>query len=247
VSVVWAAIWAIAGLVIGSAIWALADKQIRGALVTTLRPVCLSCGGGMPMRRWLPLTWLTGDAACPTCGESDSRSRRTWEVAVAAYFVLALAVFDAELTAPRLVIASLPLLLILAVDLKVQAVFVQDCYVAIVVGLFLGLTEGASEAANAMAGMGIALVVTAFFLLITRWLYRSLNVRTSPIGLTDIFVAAAMGSLVRADALLPALVAAVLLAAGYGIITPVLRPGSRSRLAPLGPFLCIGGLIALSL
>jgi leader peptidase (prepilin peptidase)/N-methyltransferase len=247
VSVVWAGIWAIAGLLIGSAIWTIADKQIRGALVTTVRPVCLSCGAARSMRNWLPLTWITDADVCAHCGDTDGRVRRVWEIAVAVYFVLALAVFDAELSPGRLIVASLPLLLILAVDLKVQAVFVQHCYVAIVIGLFLGLTEGASEAANAMAGMGIALAVAALFLVITRWLYRSLNVRTSPIGLTDLYVAAAMGALVRADALLPALVASVLLAAGYGIIVPVIRPGARSRLAPFGPFLCVGGLIALSL
>ena len=245
-SIVWAGVWLIAGLIIGSAIWTFADKQIRGVLSTS-RPVCIACGTVLSLRRWLPLTWVTGADACPACGDSEKRPRRTWEAAVAAYFVLALAVFDAELAPARLVVAALPLLLILLIDLKVQAVFVQDCYVAVGIGLLLGLTEGASEAAGSMAGMLIALAVAACFLVITRWLYRSLSVKTTPMGLTDLYVAAAVGALVRTDALLPALVAAVVLAAAYGIAVPILRPQARTRLAPLGPFLCIGGLIALAI
>jgi len=245
VIVVWAGVWAVAGLIIGSVVWSLADKQIRG-LLTTSKPVCLSCGAPLPMRGWFPLTWLLGAGFCPSCGESDKRSRRTWELAVGSYFVLVLVILNSDMPAWRLVASSLPLLLILAVDLKTQAVFVQHCYVAIIGGLFLGLSEGASEAANAMAGLLIALAVAALFLLITRWLYRSMNVRTSPMGLSDLYIAAAMGALVRADALLPALVSAVVLAASYGILAPMLRPQSRSRLAPLGPFLCIGGLLALA-
>ncbi|CAN5780614.1 hypothetical protein BH23CHL4_BH23CHL4_10990 [soil metagenome] len=245
-SVIWAGVWALAGLMIGSVTLTLAAKQIRGML-TTSRPICLSCGAALSLRRWLPLTWLTDAGVCPACGDADKRSRRTWELAVAAYFVLALGILGGEMYAARLIFASLPLLLILAIDLKTQAVFVQHCYVAVVAGLFLGLTEGASEAANSMAGMVLALAVAALFLLITRWLYRSMHVRTLPMGLSDLYVAAAMGALVRADALLPALVAAVTLAAAYRIVVPVLRPRSRSRLAPLGPFLCIGGLVALAI
>jgi leader peptidase (prepilin peptidase)/N-methyltransferase len=243
---IWTGIWAVAGLLTGSATWILADKQIRGVLADP-RPVCLSCGARLPVRRWLPLAWLTGDDVCSSCGDSDKRSRRTWEIAVAAYFGLALGIFDAELSSVRLILAALPLLLILAIDLKVQAVFVQHCYAAAGIGLVLGLTDGLRDAANAMAGLLIALAVAALFLLITRWIYRSLNVRTSPMGLTDLYVAAAMGALVGADALLPALVAAVVLAAGYGTLVPVLRPQRRSRLAAFGPFLCIGGLVALAL
>ena len=244
--VVWLLLAAIAGLFAASVIWTLADKQIRGRL-THLRPTCLSCGEALPHRTWLPLSWLVDGGRCPNCGDSDAIPRRRWEIAVAVYLAAAVLLLDAGDSWVRLLIASLPLLLILAVDLKVQAVFLQACYLAVVVGLFLGLTESASEAADSMAGMAIAMILAAIFLLITRWLYRSLNVRTTPMGLTDLYIAAAAGAIVRADALVPAMVAAVLMAAAYGIVGPVLRPRMRSRLAPFGPFLCAGGLVALLL
>ncbi|MGE3797821.1 MAG: hypothetical protein AB7G88_08260 [Thermomicrobiales bacterium] len=236
---------ALLGLVIGSVIWVLADKQIRGALQDR-QVVCLSCGERKSWRGWLPLSWLSDASLCSHCGYTDAAGRRRWEIAIAAYGVAGWAFSSAEEVVPLLV-ASAPLLLILNVDLKVQAVFLPDCYVAVVLGIFLGLIDSTSQAAGAAIGMGLAMVMTALFLVITRWIFRSLGVRTTPMGITDIYVAAAVGAIVRFDGLLPALVVAVTGAALCGTIMPIARPGSRTRLAAFGPFLCLGGLVALLL
>ncbi len=236
---------ALLGLLIASVVWTLADKQIR-ASIPSLRAVCLACGETRSWRSWLPLTWLTNDATCAHCGDSDAPERRRWEVAIAIYAIAAWA-FSSPQGFSLVLAGAAPLLLILCIDLKVQAVFLADCYVAIVLGVFLGLADSPSQAAGAALGMGIAILVTTMFLVIARWIFRSLGVRTTPIGLTDVYVAAAVGAIVRFDGLLPALVAAVTAAAMYGVVVPVFWPAQRSRLAAFGPFLCVGGLISLLL
>ena len=233
------------GLLIASVVWTLADKQIR-ASVPNLSAVCLACGETKPWRSWLPLTWMTNDAACPQCGDSDASSRRRWEIGVGVYALAAWA-FSSPWSFFLVLLGAAPLLLILCVDLKVQAVFLADCYVAIVLGVFLGLADSPAQAAGAVFGMGIAILVAAIFLVIARWIFRSLGVRTTPIGLTDLYVAAAVGAIVRFEGLLPALVAAVTAAAVYGVVVPVIWPAQRSRLAAFGPFLCVGGLVSLLL
>jgi prepilin signal peptidase PulO-like enzyme (type II secretory pathway) len=245
VTLLWLLTGAVFGTIAAAIVAVLADKQIR-ATVPTLSASCLDCGADRGPVAWLPLQWPRGGPRCPHCGDSDQAFRRWWELGVGGYFAVALGVagIDSRLA---LVAGSLPILLILAVDLKAQAVFLPDCYIAIVVGLFLGLIESPAKAAGAVAGMAIAMVVVAFFLVISRWIFRSLGVRTTPIGLTDVYVAAAVGAIVRADGLLPALVAAVISAAAYSIVVPVMRPASRRRLAAFGPFLCVGGLLALML
>jgi leader peptidase (prepilin peptidase) / N-methyltransferase len=234
----------ILGLFAGSLIWMLADKIIRGGAFS-FRPVCLDCGVELSWWRWLPLTWLLGRGWCPACGAVADRSGRAWEIAVAAYFAFTLAIFDPSFSVTRTVIAILPILLILAIEIKVQAVFVQVSSVAVVVGLFLGFTESATQAANAMFGMLIAIVVIALFIVITRWVYRSLSLRSVPLTLSDLVVGAAVGALVRADGLVPALVVAVVLATIATAGAPILAPRFRSRVIPFGPFLCLGGLFAL--
>ncbi len=235
---------ALLGLLTASVIWTLADKRIRAA-VPHLHAVCLSCGALRGWRSWLPLTWLTGDAICPTCGDSDARQRRWWEVGVTVWFLAAWAFASAPIQLA--LIGAVPLLLILAVDLKVQAVFLTDCYIAIVLGIILGLSVSTSQAAGAALGMGLAMAVCGLFLLISRWLFRSMGIKTTPIGLSDVYIAAAVGAIARFDGLLPALMVGIISAALYWTIVPIVRPSTRSRMAALGPFLCLGGLVALIL
>jgi prepilin signal peptidase PulO-like enzyme (type II secretory pathway) len=170
-----------------------------------------------------------------------------WELAVAGYFALGIGVLEPRTGGWGLLLAAFPLLLILNIDLKVEAVFVQTCIAGVLAGLVLALGEGTRQVANAMLAVILAMVVTLFFLVISRWLFRSLGVRVSPIGASDLYVAAAVGAVVRADALVPALVVAVVLAAAYSVVAPMLKSRLRGRVAPFGPFLCIGGLAALLL
>jgi prepilin signal peptidase PulO-like enzyme (type II secretory pathway) len=232
------------GLLAGSVIWTLADKRIR-ATVPNLRAICLNCGASKSWRSWLPFAWAGETAVCPSCGDSDASTRRVWEVGIALWFGVAWTTATPPLL--PVLLGALPLLLILAVDLKVQAVFLTDCYVAVVAGLILGLSYSTSQAAGAALGMGLAMAVCALFLVISRWIFRSIGIRTTPIGLSDVYIAAAVGAIVRFDGLLPALVAGTAGALLYWTVAPVVRPSLRTRTAALGPFLCLGGLVSLIL
>ncbi|CAN5619456.1 hypothetical protein BH23CHL5_BH23CHL5_07380 [soil metagenome] len=246
-SALWIALAFGGGLLAASSVWTLADKIIRG-FGLDLWPVCLNCGARQSPVWWLPLSrWALGRGECTQCGDRDKRPQRNWQIVVALYYALAIGVVDIRYSVLELLILSLPVLLILAIDIKVEAVFIQTCFVAIVAGISLAALDGSREAVNALIGMILAVSVTTLFLAISRWLFRSLGVRVSPIGLSDVYVAAAVGAVVRSDTLVPALVVTVSVAAAYGVLVPLMSKGARGRVAPFGPFLCTGALAALIL
>lgn len=234
---------AFTGLLVGSALWVLADQQIRAETLFG-RPVCLDCGSAKSWSAWLPLFSLLGIGACRQCHISEGRDRTVWEVAVASYFGAAFVFVDLSDLAVVLV-GSVPLLFILIVDVKCDAVFVGDCYVAILTGLALSFLEGPREAANAALGMAIAAAVTLLFLIVSRWLLRSMHLNVSPIGKSDVYIALGAGAVVGADAVLPALLLAVV---GFGlasVLAPVFMTSKRGKAPSFGPFLLTGALLAL--
>ncbi len=230
------------GLLVSSIIWQIADQQIRDSLAS-LQPICLDCGASLPMTAWLPLLGGLNRVACLSCNSVDTQ-RRWWEIAVAGYFGLVAVALESWGDRAIAIIASLFLLLILAVDLKVQVVFVSDCYAAVFAGLGLALIEGPSTGVSALLGAGIAVGSTLVFLVISRWVLRSIHLSSSTIGRSDLYVAAAAGAVARSDAVLPMLVFAVVAVTLVATILPVIRTDARSRVIPFGPFLIVGALIS---
>ena len=233
---------ALVGLVVGSVIWQLADQQIRDQL-PSLKPVCLDCGESLPYMAWLPLTVSLGRVTCSTCQSTD-RTGLWWQVGVATYFGLIAVALESWSDRAIAMAASLFLLLILAVDVKARAVFVADCYLGVFAALGLALIDGPSEGVGALIGAGIAVGATLLFLVISRWVLRSIHLSASTIGRSDLYVAAAAGAVARSDAVVPMLVIAVVAVTLVATVLPIVDKSARARVVPFGPFLVVGALIS---
>jgi leader peptidase (prepilin peptidase)/N-methyltransferase len=74
-------------------------------------------------------------------------------------------------------------------------------------------------------------------------IYR--NLRVVPFGLGDVYLAAMIGAMTRYPAVIQALFAGIFLAGLGSILLLVTRRAGRRDPIPYGPYLCVGGLLAL--
>ena len=78
-------------------------------------------------------------------------------------------------------------------------------------------------------------------------MFRSASLRVTPVGIGDIYIAAAVGAIVRGDGIVTAMVFAVVLAIIASIALPLVSKSARRHATAYGPFLCLGGLLTLLL
>ena len=232
------------GIFLGAAIWAVADLQIHGRRFS--EPLlCDACGRPIDRLARLPLWGLGTRRRCPHCHSVQGPWRTRWELAVALFCTWLAWQWGATSTLFDALVYSVPLLLILLVDLRARFLFLNNVYLAVLVGLFMGLFDGPNQAANAMVGMGIGLAVGLLFFILSRWIFRSLQLPVASIGIGDAYVAAAVGALVRADDIVRALFLAVVLTTVAIVLLPLAFPAARRQALPFGPFLCLGALLSL--
>ena len=74
-----------------------------------------------------------------------------------------------------------------------------------------------------------------------------MNFKVSAVGVGDVYIAAAVGAIVRGDGIVPAFVIAVILAVIASVLLPLFSKSARQRATAYGPYLCLGGLITLLL
>ncbi len=236
----------IVGLFLAAALWNLSDIGL-GLSSRQLHPVCGHCKAAYPATTWLPLAGFFTAWRCRACGERQPRGRLYWEAAVAAYFLLLGWQWDESRQLLFAAISALPLLLILIIDLRGNVLYLNSIVLALVVATVLGFIDGPHAMGSAMAGLIGAVAITMAFFALSRWVFRSMNFKVSSVGVGDIYIAAAVGAIVRGDGIVPTFVIAVILAVSASVLLPIFSKSARQHATAYGPFLCLGGLFTLLL
>jgi leader peptidase (prepilin peptidase)/N-methyltransferase len=227
----------LAGLAAGSFATAVAHRVPRGIPVAFARSECPACGAqiaaydNMPVFSWL---LLRGRARC--CGARISPRYPLTELAVGALFVATVLVYrhDAAEAVIGLVFVTV-LAIVTLTDLERRIIPNKVLIVGAVLCLAIALPTdpgGVPErlVAAAVAGGLLFLVVLAY---------------PAGMGLGDVKLTATMG-LFLGRAVGPAILIALLAGSLVGVALLV-RHGSRARkmAIPFGPFLALGGVVAL--
>lgn len=225
------------GLLIGSFLTVVAHRVPRGESIVGGRSLCPACGtqiaayDNVPVFSWIA---LRGRARC--CGEPISSRYPLTELATALLFAaVALAFHDdpAEL-ALGLVFVTV-LVAITLTDLERRIIPNKVLLVGAVVGLAIAAaTDPASLPERAIAALAAGGLLFAVALAYPRGM-----------GLGDVKLAATMGLFLGRD-VGPAMLIALLAGSLVGLAM-IARHGAaaRKRAIPFGPFLALGGVVAL--
>jgi leader peptidase (prepilin peptidase)/N-methyltransferase len=227
----------VSGAVAGSFVSVAAHRIPRGQSIVGPRSRCPHCGQRIAAYDNVPiLSWLLLRGRCRRCGERISLAYPSVEVALGTAYVATVLVFEGE---PAKIALGLVFLTMLA------AVTLTDLERRVIPNVVL--------AAGAVAGIGIVLaaypdsllehaLATAAaggLLLVIAVAYPR------GMGMGDVKLAAVMG-LYLGRAVAPALLFAFAVGALVGV-GMMLRHGvaARKRAIPFGPFLALGGAVAL--
>ena len=83
--------------------------------------------------------------------------------------------------------------------------YINSIVLALVVAAILGFLDGPRGMGSAMVGLIGGVAIAAAFFALSRWVFRSMSLRISNIGIGDVYIAAAVGALVREMASCPRL------------------------------------------
>jgi prepilin signal peptidase PulO-like enzyme (type II secretory pathway) len=236
----------IVGFLLAAVLWNLSEIGL-GMSVHQLNPACVKCGSTLPVTTWLPLYGFFTAWRCRSCATKQPRSRLVWEGAVAGYFFLLGWKWDDSRQMLFAAISAVPLLLILIIDLRGKVLYLNSIVLAFVVAAVLGFIDGPRSMGSAMVGLIGGIAIALAFFALSRWVFRSMNFKVSAVGVGDVYIAAAVGAIVRGDGIVPAFVIAVILAVCASVLLPLISKSSRGHATAYGPFLCLGGLITLLL
>jgi leader peptidase (prepilin peptidase)/N-methyltransferase len=245
-SAVAAALLFLLGAVIGSFLSVVAHRVPRGEGFVTGRSRCPRCGATIAARDNVPIvSWLILHGRCRSCGERISVRYPLIEFGTGLAFAGAVLVYlesdeglatgpDAAGLAAGLVFIAVLGAITLA-DLDLRVIPNKVLIAGAVLGVPLVLIADAGSAleraiAVAAAGGGLLLVAVAY---------------PRGMGMGDMKLAALMG-LYLGRAVAPGILIGFLAGAVVGVAL-IARHGSaaRKRAVPFGPFLALGGVIAL--
>ncbi len=231
------------GLLIASGLWNLSELGSRRN--PQIHPVCVRCSGTLPAITWFPFYGFLLAWRCRSCQAQQPRTRFFWEIAVAVYFAAIALKWDDTRHLVFGVVAAIPLLLILIIDLRGNVLYFNSIVLALIVAAVLGFLDGPRGMGSAMVGLTAGVGIAIAFFALSRWVFRSMSLRVSTIGVGDVYIAAAVGGIVRGDGIVPAFAFAVLFTILGSVLLPVVSKSARHRATAYGTYLCLGGLLTL--
>lgn len=234
---------ALLGLLIASVLWNFSALGSRRN--PQFRPVCAHCRASLPAVTWLPFYGFLLAWRCPACRTRQPRTRFLWEIAICVYFAAMGWKWDDTRHLIFGVVAAIPLLLILVIDLRGNVLYFNSIVLALAVGAALGFLDGPRGMGSAMVGLTAGVGIAVAFFALSRWVFRSMSLRVSNIGVGDLYIAAAVGGIVRGDGVVPAFAFAVIFTMLGSVLLPVISKSARHRATAYGTYLCLGGLLTL--
>lgn len=233
----------VVGLAVAAMLWNLSELGSRRN--PNIQPACVQCSHPLPAMTWIPFYGVLTAWRCRSCGTRQPTSRFVWEIAVGIYFGVIGWKWDDAHTLLFTVAAAIPLLLILIIDLRGHVLYLNSIVLALAVAAVLGFLDGPRGLGSAMIGLIGGIAIAAAFFALSRWVFRSLSLRVSNIGIGDVYIAAAVGALVRGAGIVPAFAFAVIFTLLGSVLLPVFSKSARLRATAYGTYLCLGGLLTL--
>jgi len=227
-----------AGLIFGSFATVVAHRMPRGESFAVGRSRCPGCGQTIAAYDNIPVvSWLLLRGRCRHCDARISARYPITELAMAVLFaatVVILGTGDAGELALGLVFCAL-LVVITLTDLERRVI--PNAILA--AGAVAALAIAAVSDPGSLGARAIAAVAAGGFLLLVALAYPR------GMGMGDVKLAAVMG-LYLGRSVAPALVIAFAAGAFVGLALMVRRGASaRKQAVPFGPFMALGGLVAL--
>jgi len=225
------------GLMIGSFLTVVAHRVPEGQSIVGPRSVCPNCGTQIAARDNIPVfSWLVLRGRSRCCGQRISARYPLTELALGALFVLIALVLrdDATDLALGLVFAS-TLVAVTVTDLERRIIPNKILAVSAVIGLALAVaTDPASLPERLISAVAAGGLLFAAALAYPRGM-----------GMGDVKLAALMG-LYLGSSVAPAMLIALASGSIVGVAM-IARHGAsaRKQAVPFGPFLALGGVIAL--
>lgn len=228
---------ALLGMVLGSFLSVVAHRVPRGQSIVSPRSRCPRCEVQIEARDNVPvLSYLLLRGRCRHCGAPIPARYPLLELGLGAAFVASLLVFWDEPFEVLLGWAfSMTLATVTLTDLELRLIPNAVLGVSAVAGLVLvALADPDSLPEHLIAGLAAA----GLLLLVAM-------ARPGGMGMGDVKLAGVMG-LYLGRAVAPALLIAFLVGALYGVAL-IARHGAEARKSrvPFGPFLALGGIVAL--
>jgi leader peptidase (prepilin peptidase)/N-methyltransferase len=227
----------VGGIMTGSFVGLVAHRVPRGSSVVGGRSVCDSCGVQIAAYDNVPvLSWLFLRGHCRSCGARIPLRYLLIELALGAAFAATAVVFhdDPGQLALGLVFVAM-LAAITLTDLE-QRIIPNKILIA---GAVAGVAVAAATDPSSLPERGIAAAAAGGLLLLIALAYPR------GMGMGDVKLAAVMG-LYLGSAVSVALAVGVITGALVGMGVMVSRgSGARKLAVPFGPFLALGGVVAL--
>jgi leader peptidase (prepilin peptidase)/N-methyltransferase len=227
----------VGGIVTGSFVGVVAHRLPRGASIVGPRSVCDSCGAQIAAYDNIPVvSWIVLRGRCRSCRARIPARYPLVELAVgAAFAATAIVLYDdpAELALGLVFVGVLAAITLTDLERGVIPNVVLLAGTAICIPL-VALTDPASLGERAIAAAGAGGFLLAIALAYPRGM-----------GMGDVKLAAMMG-LYLGSAVVPALVIGAFSGALVGLVLMASRgSGARKLAVPFGPFLALGGVVAL--
>jgi leader peptidase (prepilin peptidase)/N-methyltransferase len=227
----------VGGMVTGSFVGVVAHRLPRGLSIVGPRSVCDSCGSQIAAYDNVPiLSWLLLRGQCRDCHARIPARYPLVELAVGVAFAATAIVLrddPAQLALGLVFVAMLAAITLTDLERKIipNGILLAGAIAAVVL---VAATDPSSFPERAIAAVGAGGLLLVFALAYPRGM-----------GLGDVKLAAVMG-LYLGSAVVPAILIAVLVGTVVGVGV-MLAQGSEARKAgvPFGPFLALGGVVAL--
>jgi leader peptidase (prepilin peptidase)/N-methyltransferase len=232
-----AAFFFVFGAVVGSFVGVVAHRVPRGESIVGPRSRCPNCGGQIPAYDNVPIvSWMLLRGRCRSCGERISMRYPAIELAVGVLFAGTYLILEddpAELALGLVFVTMLSAITLTDLERRVipNAILIAAASIAIALVAVTDL-DNVGERAIAAGGAGGFLLLAAL-------------VYPGGMGMGDVKLGAVMG-LYLGRAVVPALLVGFAAGALVGVAL-LLRHGAtaRKRAVPFGPFLALGGVVAL--
>jgi leader peptidase (prepilin peptidase) / N-methyltransferase len=227
----------VGGIVTGSFVGVVAHRLPRGLSIVGPRSVCDSCGAQIAAYDNVPvLSWLFLRGHCRSCDARIPLRYPLVELAVGvAFAATAIVLHDdpAELALGLLFVAMLAAITLTDLERRIIP------NVVLLAGAVAGVVLVAATDPSSLPERAIAGVAAGGLLLLIVLAYPR------GMGMGDAKLAAVMG-LYLGSAVAPALMIAVLVGTVAGVAVMLMHgPAARKVAVPFGPFLALGGVVAL--
>src|SRR4051794_23621487 len=232
------------GLGIGRVVW-IVSRALATDRPLVAGPACAVCAATLPWRGWLPLMGVGGVVRCRACGARQPAIGLLFEALVATYFVVAAWRLGFSLDLAATLVFSVPLLVILLVDLWTHYIHTSVVVAGTLAGFAFALADGPGALViSVLAALGAAAIFALCFV-VAAAIYRHLDV--VPFGMGDVYLVTMIGAMTGFPGVVRALIAGVFLAGAVGLLMVISHRAGRHDVFAYGPYLCLGALLTLLL